>query len=276
MIDVHTHIQFPAYDADRQSVIDRAVAAGVLKMIAVGTQAATSRVAIDLSVANPGSIWATVGFHPNHLDSAWYHDKKEIKDPLQEKFDIGILAELARHPRVVAIGECGLDYYRLSPNSDSDPNLRMRQKEVFQGQIQLALELKKPLMIHCRPTKGTDDAYEDLFGMLAQVTAIPRVIHFYVGSPRMTRRFLEAGFYFTFGGVVTFSRDYDEQISLIPMERILSETDAPYVAPLAQRGKRNEPAFILETVARLAEIKGVSVSEMERAIAENVRRVFAI
>ncbi len=276
MIDAHTHIQFPVYDAEREAVLARALATGVAKMIAVGTQGATSRAAIDLSVANPKSVWATVGFHPNHLDSAWHHDKSELKDPFQEKFEIGVLAELARHPRVVAIGECGLDYYRLSVNGEVNTNLRIRQREVFQSQVHLALELKKPLMIHCRPTKGTDDAYEDLFSMLAQVTAIPRVIHFYVGSPQMTRRFVEAGFYFTFGGVITFSHDYDEQIRIIPIDRILSETDAPYVAPLTRRGKRNEPAFIVETVQCLAEIKEVSLMEMERSIDRNVEEIFGI
>jgi len=158
LIDSHTHVNFPSYDLDRQSVIKRAQKMGI-KMICVGTQISTSTAAIKLAEEYPNDIWATVGFHPSHLNQQWYHDPHEQKEAVPEKFNIEKLRTLAKHPKVVAIGECGLDYYRII-----NENLEIKdlQKKVFLEQAQLAQELKKPLMIHCRPTKRKDDAYNDL------------------------------------------------------------------------------------------------------------------
>ena len=310
-IDAHCHIQFPAYDADRDHVIRRAQAANV-KMVAVGTNAATSEAAIRLAEHYPDDVWATVGFHPNHAVIArtsrtqrgltrtgdWHHDKNEQAASVPEQFDIEKLRELAAHPKVVAIGECGFDYYRLSStNNESTANVRIRQREVFQQQIEIAKELKKPLMIHCRPSsvktsegkpsRGTDDAYDDLLSIihnsppkadspLAEKFIIPLVVHFYVGSPAMTKKLLDTGFYFTFGGVITFSRDYDESIKLIPLERILLETDAPYVAPEPYRGKRNEPACVIEVAKKFAELKRVPVTDVARISAATAAHLFGL
>ncbi|MBI2406387.1 MAG: TatD family hydrolase [Candidatus Harrisonbacteria bacterium] len=274
IFDAHTHIQFPAYDADRDEVIQRARAAGV-KMIAAGTQAGTSRDAMMLAEQYPEDVWATVGFHPNHVLPAvarsgsgdakeggnqWYHDKSEQRVAVPEVFDIEKLRKLAAHPKVVAIGECGLDYYRLIANREAHI---AKQKEIFRAQIALAKELKKPLVIHARPSKGTDDAYEDVLSLLSNVNGqMSKVFHFYAGSLSMTKKLVDAGSYFTFGGVTTFSSDYDESIRAIPMERLMLETDAPYVAPVPYRGKRNEP--------------GVSYEEIVKQTTQNVLTVFKI
>lgn len=278
LIDGHTHIHFPAYDKDREEVLSRAKAAGV-KMICVGTQAASSEAAVELAKKYPGEIWATAGFHPNHFASAWHHDKKEQEKAEREEFDAKRLRTIAENPEVVAIGEFGLDYYRLSASSVKRQEEKENQQEAFISQLKIAQKLQKPLMIHARPSKGTDDAYEDALSLIHNSKFIIQnnvVLHFYVGSLEITKKLVDAGFYFTFGGVITFSRDYDEQIKYIPLDRILLETDAPYVAPQPYRGKRNEPAYITETAKKLAEIKNVSYEKICEQTTNNALKVFNI
>jgi len=283
IFDTHSHVQFPVYDNDREAVIGRARMSGI-KMIAVGTQVSTSESAIQLAHKYPEDIWATVGYHPNHIvidsdrgigaTNSWFHDKKEQKDAVPEKFDIEKLRALALDPKVVAIGECGLDYYRITNN---ESGIKEKQREIFLKQVELAQELNKSLMIHCRPSKGTNDAYEDLLQLLTiDKQQITTIIHFYVGGLEITKKLVEAGFYFTFGGVITFARDYDESLKYIPLDRILLETDCPYLAPQSQRGKRNEPSFIRETAQKLAEIKNLDLNLVLETIYNNTLKVFKI
>lgn len=277
IFDAHTHVHFPAYEQDRKQVIKRAQEAGV-KMICVGTQFSTSESAIKLAEQYPNDVWATAGFHPSHFNDDWYHDRKEQKSAAREKFDINKLRKLAGHPKVVAIGECGLDYFRLSANRQTEIK---RQQAAFLQMADLAQELKKPLMIHCRPSKDSDDAYEDLLGILKEkfssaVSELKPIAHFYNGSFTMTKELLAASFYFTFGGVITFARDYDDVINYIPLDRILLETDAPYVAPEPYRGKRNEPAYVIEIAKKLAEIRGDSYEKVAEVTFKNTLKVFNI
>src|SRR3989344_3213645 len=273
IIDAHSHVQFPVYNNDRETVINQAKAAGVA-MVAVGTQVETSEAAVRLAKANPGWVWATVGFHPNHLSEDWHHDKKEQSQSVAEVFNIDILRNLAKDPSVVAIGECGLDYYRISNNGSG---IKERQKEVFLSQVELAKELGKPLMIHCRPAKGTDDAYEELLDLLANFgRQLTPIVHFYVGSLAITKKLVAADCYFTFGGVITFASEYDEVVRYIPVDRLLAETDCPYVAPLPYRGRRNEPAYILETVKKMAQLRGISFDTLKQSLYSNTRKVFKI
>ena len=178
---------------------------------------------------------------------------------------------------MVGIGECGLDYYRNQGDQNAKIKNQKLQTEVFIQQIELAKELNKPLMIHCRPSKGTDDAYEDLLSLISNVKGqMSKVVHFYVGSLAITKKFVEAGFYFTFGGVITFARDYDEAIKYIPLDRILTETDAPYVAPEPYRGKRNEPAYVVEVAKKLAEIKAVSYDKIIEVTTKNAQKALSL
>ncbi|MEK7115167.1 MAG: TatD family hydrolase [Patescibacteria group bacterium] len=272
VFDSHTHIHFPAFDKDRDEVIKKAQVAGV-KMITVGTNLETSKEAIEIAEKYPDDIWATVGFHPSHVSKeGWYFDKNEMKKPVREEFHIDSFRKLAEHSKVVAIGECGLDYFRIK---NQDLRIKEDQKKVFIEQINLARELQKPLMIHCRPSKGADDAYEDL-PLLIKDFNLPKVIHFYVGSIHTTKKLLEFGCSFTFGGVITFVRDYDEVIKFLPMENILLETDAPYVAPEPHRGQRNEPAYVIEVAKKIAELKNVSVEEVINKTTQNTKRIFRI
>ena len=265
--DSHTHINFPAFDADREAVIRRAEENNV-KMICVGTQISSSASAIVLAKQYPKTIWASVGFHPNHAGGGWFHDQNEQKESVQEKYSKKILKELAEDPKVVSIGECGLDYHRIS----NEGGIKEKQKEIFLSQIEIASEVKKPLMIHCR------NAFADLIDLLTAhyqlFTRSPGIIHFFTGKIEDAEKLLNMGFAFSFGGVITFAKDYDEIIKYIPMDKILSETDAPYVTPVPYRGKRNEPAYIIETVKRLAEIKNVSLEKMVEQIGQSTKRIF--
>ena len=275
LFDVHGHPQFLVYDGDRDAVIRRAQEAGV-KMIAVGTQFSTSRAAIDLSRQYPEDVWAAVGYHPGHSNENSHHDKKEQRETGQELFDIGQFRKLAGDEKVVAIGECGLDYFRLPDNFDAD-KFKKNQEKVFQEQFNLALDLKKPLMVHCRPSNKTQDSYLDLMDLVGKASLdLPVILHFYAGLPEITKKFVDRGFYFTFGGVITFSDDYNESIESIPVERIMLETDCPYVAPKSRRGKRNEPAFVVEVAQKMAKLKKLPLDSLIEKLRENVNGVFKI
>lgn len=277
--DAHTHAQFGAFDDDREAVIARARAAGV-RMVNVGTQRDTSRAAIALAEKYDG-LYAAIGLHPIHT-SVSFHDADELGGgeatraftSRGEVFDPGVYRVLALHPKTVAIGECGLDYFRFNENESRDEQIK-KQKAAFRAQIGLAREVKKPLMIHCRA------AFADLIEILKEnatrfSSVNPGVIHFFTGTPGDARVLIGLGFSFTFGGVITFARSYDETIAAIPLDRLLSETDAPYVAPAPYRGKRNEPAYVVEIVKKLAELKGVSTEEMAIQISENAKNIFLV
>ena len=288
--DAHTHAHFAAFEKDWNEVINRALEAGVW-LINVGTQKDTSRRAVEVAHEYKEGVYAAVGLHPIHTEKS-YHDEKELGTfsysqecenvgftSHGEEFDCTYYKKLAEDPKVVAIGECGLDYYHGTWSIKHETNnlsgeVKEKQKRVFELQIRLAYEVKKPLMIHCR------DAFADLIGMLhvsrSMLHEAPGIIHFFTGTKEDATALLDLGFSFTFGGVITFTRDYDEVVKMIPLDRILSETDAPYVAPVPYRGKRNEPAYVVEVVKKLAEIKNVSVEEMKNQIWENARRVFGI
>jgi len=277
MIDAHTHIQFAAYEKDRDEVIARAKAAGV-RMVTVGTQKDASRFGIELAKKYEGWIYATVGLHPIHTSKS-FHDAQELGGEngftsRGEEFDPAYYLELAKDPHVVAIGECGLDYFRIEGDI---AQAKEKQKDAFLKHIAIAEAVKKPLMLHCRPSAGTDDAYEDILEIISNYQfPISKIVHFYVGSLEMAKKLLDAGFYFTFGGVITITRDYDGIVRFIPFEKILSETDAPYVAPAPYRGKRNEPAYVTHVINRLAELKNTSFEEADHQITGNANRVFGI
>lgn len=269
--DAHTHVHFPVFDADRSSVMDRAVDRNV-SMITVGTNAITSARAVSFA-HEYSTVWAAVGLHPSHTVFT-HHDADELlpadaaylQQTNGERFDVDFYTRLAVDPRVVAIGECGLDYFRLAEESKS------LQKEVFSKHIELSRAVGKPLMIHCR------DAFPDVIDILNshRSSLLPGVIHFFTGTIAHASALLDLGFSFTFGGVVTFTRAYHEVISYIPIDRILSETDAPYVAPVPYRGRRNEPSFVVETVGVLAHLKRQSITEMREHIWTTAERVFGI
>lgn len=285
LFDVHTHTQFAAFAGQIDAVIKRALDAGVW-LLNVGTQKGTSAKAIEVAEKYSEGVYAAIGLHPIHTEES-YHDRQELGIPdyipnsreLENKgmkgfvsrgedFDYEYYKKLAQNSKVIAIGECGLDYYRLTEET------KTKQREVFIKQIELAREVGKPLMIHCR------NAFGDLIDILNTKYKIPNtssgIVHFFTGTTDDAEKLLELGFSFSFGGVITFARDYDDQIKYIPLDRIVLETDAPYVAPTPYRGKRNEPVYVIEAAKKLAEIKNISFEKAAEQTLANARKIFKL
>lgn len=278
-IDIHSHVQFAAYDTDRDEVMASAREART-KIVNVGTQADTSKNAVELAHKYPDIAWATVGLHPVHTSKS-YHDTKEIGEGGEEFtsrgeiFDYDYYLQLGKDEKVVGIGECGLDYYRIMNGESRIENYKEKQIEVFMKHIELALQLDKPLMIHCR------DAYQDLITILDSYISIhgSKVrgdIHFFAGNWQIAQQFLQRGFTLSFTGVLTFTHDYDEVVKNTPLDMILSETDSPYITPVPLRGKRNEPVNVKYVVERIAELKGLPVEKVAEQLLKNAKRVFKI
>ncbi|MDD5050906.1 MAG: TatD family hydrolase [Candidatus Pacebacteria bacterium] len=273
-VDIHTHVNFAAFDKDRDEVIKRASDAGVA-MINVGTQVDTSKKAIEMA-ENHENCYAIVGLHPVHTSKS-FHDEKELGEGGKEftsrgeQFDTSVYRSMLKHPKVVGIGECGLDYYHLDEES-----IKIQQ-ENFEMQIDLANEAGKPLMLHVRSNKESGkSAYKDALEILKARAKVKGNFHFFAGTWDEAKQILDFGYTISFTGVITFARDYDEVIKNAPLEMIMSETDAPYVSPAPFRGKRNEPAHVREVVKKIAEIRGEDYEKVRAQLAENAGRVFGL
>lgn len=266
-VDNHAHINFKAFDEDRDKVIKRAIDAEVI-VINVGTQIDTSKSAIELAEKHEG-MFAIIGLHPTHTGKSHYDENElgeEGKDFTEhgEEFDFEEYKKLAHHAKVVGIGECGLDYFHLGEES------KEKQKKVFEDHIKLSVEVGKPLMLHIR------EAYNDAIEILKKYPGAKGNVHFFAGDIETTKQFLDLGFTLSFTGVVTFAKQYEELVKFIPLESILSETDCPYVSPKPYRGKRNEPSYVVEIVKKIAEIKNLPVEVVVNTLLENSKRVWKI
>ena len=273
--DAHTHVNFVAYNDDREQTILRARDAEV-GMNVVGTQFDTSKSAVELA-EKYDNVYATIGLHPIHTSKS-YHDAQELGDGGKEftsrgeVFDMAAYEELGKSPRVIAVGECGLDYYRC------DESMKTLQSKVFIEQIELANTLGKPLMLHIRPALRSlgevGNAYEDALEVIKSHAKVRGDVHFFAGDWQIAKKFLDLGFTLSFTGVITFTHDYDEVIKNTPLDMLLSETDAPYVTPAPHRGKRNEPAYVEHVVRKIAEIRGEDPEKVSAQIMANAKRVF--
>lgn len=252
LIDSHCHLEYDSFVAEGDAVIERARAAGVGACVTIGTKLSTFPK--TLAVAEKYErVWCSVGIHP--------HDA--AVEPLTEA---KTLVELTRHPKVVGIGETGLDYYY-------DHSPRAEQATNFLVHIDAAQETELPLIIHTR------DAEDDTIAILQEKmkrTPFTGVLHCFTGTAKLAEAGLELGLYVSASGIITFknSEPLRQVFRAVPMERLLVETDSPYLAPIPHRGKRNEPAFVAHTAAVLAELKGVSVEEIARVTTENFYRLF--
>jgi TatD DNase family protein len=273
-VDIHTHLNLSAFDGDRDEVAGRTQEEGVA-YINVGTQCDTSARAVELAGKYGAGVYATVGLHPVHTGKS-FHDEKELGSEGRgftsrgEVFDRDYYRKLAEHPWVVAVGECGLDYYRI------DKATKEKQDEAFIAQIELANELKKPLMLHVRPSAGSMDAYEDSLTIVKRYANVPGNVHFFAGDLDVAKKFWDIGYTTSFTGVITFASQYDDVIKNAPTSLLQAETDAPYVAPVPHRGKRNEPMHVREVYRRIAEIRGAEEEEIRKALLNNAKRLFAI
>jgi TatD DNase family protein len=262
LIDSHAHIDFPQFAEDREAMLERAREAGVRTLLAIGTGPGPEKLDAAMPFAEKYDwIYASIGIHPH-----------EAKLATPEHFER--LSEMAKHPKVIAWGEIGLDYFY-------DHSPRDVQKAVFTKQMELAREAKLPIVIHCRPSGGTEDAWEDCLGLIRERWAssgLGGILHCFTGSWDHARRALDMGFMISFAGNVTFpkAQPIRDAAKAVPLERMLIETDSPYLAPVPHRGKRNEPAFVRETARQLGELRGLSPEEMGAQTTKNFYSFFSL
>jgi len=253
LFDTHAHLHFPEFDADREAMLARARESGVRRMLTIGTDGETSRTALALA-GREADVWATVGIHP--------HDAAQA--------DAAALAEierLASEPRVVAVGEIGLDYFRdLSPRED--------QHRAFRALVGIARRAGKPVVIHCR------DAHEDTLAILAEerVAEVRGIMHCFSGDVAIARRCLDLGLLISLAGPVTYpnARALPEVARFVPGDRLVVETDCPFLPPQGYRGKRNEPAYLSITAARVAELRGETIDALAARTTANACALLGI
>ena len=253
LFDTHAHLHFPEFDADREAMLHRARAAGVRRMVTIGTDADTTRAAIAIA-EREGDVWATAGVHP--------HDAGETDDVALAEVE-----RLAGNPRVVAIGEIGLDFFRnLSP--------RDAQGRVFRRFIALARRLRKPVVVHCR------EAHAEVLSILSEERAaeVGGIMHCFSGDVEIARRCLDLGLVISLAGPVTYpnARALPDVARFVPADRLVVETDCPFLPPQPYRGKRNEPAYLAITAARVAELRGEPVADLAARMSENARSLLRL
>jgi len=273
LIDTHAHVNFSAFKDDAEEVIKRALDKSVF-FINVGSQYSTSVRALKYAQKYPGQLWAAVGTHPVHLQakSLMYSDSNELeKEEIKtagEDVDIEKYRELAKNKEVVAIGEVGLDYHHFE-EGDNIEELKKKQKEIFVKFIDLANELEKPMVIHCW------DAYGDLYTILQNKPVKKTgVIHSFVGGYKTANKFIELGFLIGLNGVITYSDSFDRLIKEIPLEKMLAETDCPYLTPVPYKGQRNDPMYVAYVAEKIAEIKQITPEKVAKVTAQNAKNLF--
>lgn len=254
IFDSHCHPQFPQYDKDRDETIKRALDRGVF-MICVGTDLETSKQGVELAKQYK-EIWATAGLHPNEMGN----------------FNVKDYENLMTDNKIVAIGEVGLDYYRTP-----DKEKQKIQEERFIQFLDLATGYNKPVVIHCRDAqKGSDGlAHHDAIEILKNYK-LSGVSHSFTGTKEEAEAYINLGFHLGFNGIITFTGQYDEVIKETPLDKILLETDAPYLAPVPYRGQRNEPAYVIEVAKKIAELKNISLEEVVNQTTKNAEKLFGI
>ena len=274
-VDIHGHVHFKAYDVDRVDVISRCIENQV-GVINVGTDFESSVSAVELAKQNE-NMWAIIGLHPVHTGCS-YNDPAEtgIKDEgmsdikSYQNFDATKFSELAKEKKVVAIGECGLDYFH------SEPEDMKKQREEFEKQIIFANEINKPLMLHIRNAKNGNSAYAEAVQILETHANVRANFHFFAGTTEDLKKILDIGGTVSFTGVITFTSNYDDLVRYVPMDRVMSETDCPYVSPTPYRGKRNEPSYVVEVVKSIARIRNADVESVSSALLANAKDFFSL
>jgi TatD DNase family protein len=261
-VDSHAHLDGERFESDREVVIARAREAGVRTMVAIGNGDGPPTLDAGIRLADEHPfMYATIGIHP--------HEARLADDAAYAN-----LEQLARHPKVIAWGEIGLDYFY-------DHSPRDVQKNVFTRQMELAAAAKLPIVIHCRPSEGSDDAWEDCLGLI-QTLWVPKgiggILHCFTGNWAQAKRALDMGFLISFAGNITFPKAQQIRDAAlgVPLDRMLIETDSPYLAPVPNRGKRNEPAFVKETARKLGELRGLSMEEVGERTSRNFYNFFKL
>ncbi|MFZ5982350.1 MAG: TatD family hydrolase [Patescibacteria group bacterium] len=273
LIDTHAHVNFNAYKDDAEAVLKRAFEndTGVIN---VGSEFRTSQRAVEMAERYESGVYAAIGLHPIHLSSEAYHDRVDEYEevdfiPAVEEYDADKYQELAKSPKVVAIGEIGLDYFHAEDNKEL-------QKKVFREQIDLACELNLPIIVHCR--KAHDDIIEILRDKKKEHGQKLRgVVHCFTGNLKQAEIYTtELNFYLGWNGIITFTDAYDKVLQNIDLKYFVVETDCPYLTPIPFRGKRNEPLYVEKVAEKIAEIKGKTLQKIAEITSENARNLFNI
>ena len=261
-VDSHAHLDGKQFDSDREQVIARAREAGVRAMVAIGNGDGPPNLDAGIQLAERHAfMYTTIGIHPHEARLASDHAYAEME-------------RLARHPKVIAWGEVGLDYFY-------DHSPRDLQKQVFSRQMELAAAAKLPIVIHCRPSDNSDNAWDDCLGLIQWEWAtkgIGGILHCFTGKWEQAKRALDMGFMISFAGNVTFpkAQQIRDAALQVPLDRMLIETDCPYLAPVPYRGKRNEPAYVKETARQLGELRGLSTEDVGEQTARNFYNFFKL
>ena len=278
LIDIHGHIQFSAFKDDANEVIKHALDQGVY-IIVPSSQLSTSKRAIMYAEKYPGKIFAGVGLHPIHLKPAHFDPSEGEAPAFQthgEQYDETVWRPLAENSRVVALGEVGLDYIERLELLEKDREI---QEEVFRKEIELALSVNKPIIQHCRSglvASKFRDAHDDALRIIAEYVpkGLRGVAHCYSGNIEQAKKYLDLGFHLSFTGLITFNNSWDEVIKTAPLERLMVETDCPYMTPVPHRGKRNEPMYVRYIAEKIAELKGLSFEKVAEQTTKNAKQLF--
>jgi len=261
-VDSHAHLETEQFEADREQVIARARESGIETILAIGSGTGPGSLDCAIRLAEQYDfIYATIGIHP--------HEAKLARDA-----DFEEMAQLATRPKVIAWGEIGLDYFY-------DHSPRDIQRDIFLKQLEMAQAAKLPIVIHCRPSDGSDDAWEDCLTLLRERWAgsgLGGILHCFTGTMAHATRALDMGFMISFAGNVTFpkAQQIREAAKQVPLDRMLIETDSPFLAPVPHRGKRNEPSFVKEAARQIGEIRGQSMEDIGFQTANNFYRFFSL
>ena len=260
LIDSHCHLDFPDFADDLDAIVARAADAGVGRMVTISTR--VRRLSELIAIAERfDNVYCSVGTHPHHADE-------------EDGISSDELVALTRHPKVVALGEAGLDYFY-------DHSPREVQKQVFVMQMELARAAKLPIVIHCRPSQNSENAWDDYFSLVSQhweSSGLGGILHCFTGNAAQAKRALDMDFLVSFAGNITFpkAQQIRDAALEVPLDRMLIETDSPFLAPVPFRGKRNEPAFVKEVARQLGELRGFSPEEIGARTTQNFQRFFSL
>jgi len=278
LIDTHCHVNFSAYREDADEIIKRSLDNNIW-LINVGSQLSTSKRAVEIAGRYDQGVYAVVGLHPVHLHEMEVdefeqdiHFKSRVEEFAEDKY-----LELISSSKVVGIGEMGIDYFHMPANEDIAA-VKTRQRQTFLQGIKLAKDLDKPIVIHTRPSKGTVDAYDEVMAILDETGYYKGVVHCFGGSREQAKKFIERGLLLSFTGIVTFknAKDIQEIVKEVPLEKMMVETDAPYLSPEPYRGKRNEPAYVKYVVEKIAELKSISFDKVAAVTTQTAKEFFNI
>ncbi len=279
LIDTHAHINFNPYKDDGDEVVKKTLKENVW-FINVGSQYSTSKRSIKYAEKYKQGVYAAVGLHPIHVNKGGFETEwdGEVVEREFEELDLEKYRKLLEHQKTIALGEIGLDYFE-----DITEEAKEKQKTVFMQQLDLARQMDKPVILHCRK------AYNDLLDLLEMFnfgcagcpmscssSKLRGVVHSFMGRWSQAEKFLEMDFHISFTGLITYARDYDKVIKNTPLDRILIETDSPYLTPVPYRGKRNEPAYVKYVAEKIAEVKGLEYKEVAEQTTKNARELFGI